>query len=354
MAETSEVWDQARIEHYISEGTEEYQLLEYKAADALAKADGKKSEISKDVSAMANAAGGVIVYGVAEFQDEKRKHLPEKIDPVDRTQFSKEWLEQVINSNIQPRIDGIIIHPVPIDTAPTHVVYVVEIPQGHTAHQAKDCRYHRRYNFEVLAMLDHEIRDVMGRRQFPRIELEFEIEITRKELRDRSGLSGVLGMGMGGRSYDPPRFVDRFELTLRVHNAGAVYAQYVNAFIEVPDVLLRIKTPDEEMYFGGRETFEKIGILYHRHYEDNTVRDIIGHQGGGFVSIPNYGPARYVPILPGRSQGWEEIELNENFGNLSLGDLFIEWEIFADNAPPLPGRIAVQDIKITDKRNKAE
>ena len=36
---------------------------EYKAAGALANTDGKKTEIGKDVSAMANSAGGVIIYG---------------------------------------------------------------------------------------------------------------------------------------------------------------------------------------------------------------------------------------------------------------------------------------------------
>ncbi len=156
-----------------------------------------------------------------------------------------------------------------------------------------------------------------------------------------------------GRSYDPPRYVYHFELRPRAYNAGAVYAQYVNAFIEIPDVLLPIREEREGKLFGRRRTFEKNGITYHRHYEDNTVRDVVGHRSvGTFVSIPNYGPARYVPILPGRSQAWEEIELNANFENLSLDDLSIEWEIFADNAPPHQGRIAVQDIEITDKRDQ--
>ncbi len=93
-------WDLPTIQSYIKNQVEESINLDYKAADALQKTDGKKREISKDVSAMANSAGGVIIYGVKEFNQSDKRHLPEKIDPVNRTDISKEWLEQVINSNI--------------------------------------------------------------------------------------------------------------------------------------------------------------------------------------------------------------------------------------------------------------
>jgi predicted HTH transcriptional regulator len=160
-------WDQAAIQLYIDDGIQESLSLEYKAADALGKSDGKKKEITKDVSAMANSAGGVIIYGVAEYQDSAKQHLPEKIDPVNQTEFSKEWLQQVINT-IRPRVDGIAITSVPIANTLTDVVYVVEIPQSTTAHQATDWRYYKRYNFLSIPMEDYEIRDVMGRQQHPK------------------------------------------------------------------------------------------------------------------------------------------------------------------------------------------
>src|ERR1035438_8399342 len=107
---------------------EENISLEYKAADALLITDFKKKEIAKDVSAMANASGGIIIYGIKEFDEPDKKHLPEKITPIDRIQISKEWLEQVIDSNISPKIQGLLIHPVQIETT-NEVVYIVEIPQ---------------------------------------------------------------------------------------------------------------------------------------------------------------------------------------------------------------------------------
>lgn len=161
-------WTKQKLDQMIADNVEESLTVEYKRADALAKADGKKAEITKDVSAMANSSGGVVIYGMAETSDKAKKHLPERLDPVCRTDFSKEWLEQIIQT-VQPRIDGVVIHPVDIDTQANHVCYVVEVPQSHTAHQARDRLYYKRHNFIVLPMEDYEIRDVMNRKTHPKI-----------------------------------------------------------------------------------------------------------------------------------------------------------------------------------------
>jgi hypothetical protein len=301
----TEVWDQGRIEQYITQGVEESLTLDYKAAGSLVKSEEKKREITKDVSAMANSAGGIIIYGVAEYQDKAREHLPEKIDPVDRTHFPKEWLEQVI-SNIRPRIDGIVIHPISISTAPNHAAYVVEIPQSDTAHQATDKRYYKRFNFESVAMEDYEIRDVMGRRQYPRIELEFEICLTSQVVRS-GGTPNIGGISIPSLSDKPVRseMVNRYECSVTAFNAGKILAQYVNVAVEVPDNLLPRQSDgsDEEPLLrvqSRQEPFSREGTSYSRQTFDNTVRDIIGYEKTGFgSSVPNYGPARHVPILPG-------------------------------------------------------
>ena len=155
----------------IQNQVEENLRLDYKASDSLGKSDAKKKEISIDVSAFANSDGGTIIYGIKEFDELDKRHLPEKIDPVDRTVISKEWLEQVINSNIQPKIQGIIIKPIGLSTSANHVAYAVMIPKSNTAHQANDKKYYRRYNFESVAMDDYEIRDVLSRQTNPVLQL---------------------------------------------------------------------------------------------------------------------------------------------------------------------------------------
>jgi predicted HTH transcriptional regulator len=85
-------WTQSTIRKLIDDKIQESLTLEYKAAGAVSRSPRAMTEITKDVSAMANSAGGTIVYGVAEYSEADKKHLPEKIDPVDQTQFSREWL----------------------------------------------------------------------------------------------------------------------------------------------------------------------------------------------------------------------------------------------------------------------
>ena len=238
-------WDFAAIQHYITNEIQEHVSLDYKAAGALAKSDGKRTEMTKDVSAMANAAGGVLIYGIAEYGDPNKKHLPERVDPVDQRLFPKEWLEQIIQS-IRPRIEGIIIHPVPIPGQPEHVVYVVEIPQSTTAHQASDHRYYKRFNFQSVPMEDYEIRDIMGRAQHPTITPTFTL-YKRKLL-----------------------FIEHTKLVITAQNDGDVLAEHVNAVFFLPPSLYAHKAivfqNDMELRDGVRYLLVRFS---------NTERDVL-------------------------------------------------------------------------------
>jgi predicted HTH transcriptional regulator len=90
----------ADLQRLIEDEIHESLSLDYKASLALAKDSNSKSELCKDVSAFANSAGGQIVYGIKE-NDGK----PVEID--DGTDLTREWIEQVIDSNLQPRIEGL-------------------------------------------------------------------------------------------------------------------------------------------------------------------------------------------------------------------------------------------------------
>lgn len=124
---------------------------------------------------MANASGGFVIYGVEEYSDPSRRHLPEKISPVKRTEISREWIDQVI-SHIKPPINNCKIIPVDIGKDLDDVVYVIEIPQGITAHQSDDGKYYRRRN-TITVVLDHyEIVDIMNRNIRPDIDVKFSYQ----------------------------------------------------------------------------------------------------------------------------------------------------------------------------------
>ena len=277
------------LENLIKNKIEEGSELEYKSSGALEKSDKAKSEIAKDVSAMANAVGGLIIYGIKESG-----HVPREITPIDRNKFSKEWLEQVINSGIGPKIEGLKIISISLDDK-NGVAYIVEVPQGNTAHQnSVDCKYYRRYNFEAVPMKDYEVRDVMNRVSHPLVELEFEVEAIHTKT-----IESV------------PHYVTY--LKVRPFNSGNVYARFINYFIELPRAIVR---PEQKVKIIDESLVE--------YYGENVFEN------------------HFDPILPklyGRS---EKIMLapNSNFD-----DSEIKWRVHADNAPVCEGSISLKKIK---------
>jgi hypothetical protein len=163
-------WEESDLEELIATGRQEGLDLDYKESAALDKTDGKKNEVSKDVSAFANSAGGTIVYGMVE-----NRHVPTAIDngyvPSDIT---KEWLDQVINSRIQRKIDGVRVNQVQLTKKPGRVAYVVYIPQSLRApHQAHDKKFYKRYEYQSVPMEEYEVRDVARRAETPILRLKF-------------------------------------------------------------------------------------------------------------------------------------------------------------------------------------
>ncbi|WP_372780327.1 helix-turn-helix domain-containing protein [Priestia aryabhattai] len=169
-------WTESDILQMIKNETPESLTLDYKRSDSLGKNDKKKNEISKDVSAFANSAGGILIYGVAEDGN-----VPTSIDEgVDPNEITKEWLEQVIGSRIQRRISGIRINPIKLSPPSTNVIYVIDIPQSNLApHMAADKKFYKRFNFESIPMEEYEVRDVGNRNARP--DLEFVINIENKK-----------------------------------------------------------------------------------------------------------------------------------------------------------------------------
>lgn len=130
--------------------------------------------LPRQFRSLANAAGGIIVFGIkgARHGDESPYAL--EIDPIQESECSKETLEHIIQL-IRPRIEGVTIRPIRTPNS-DEVCYVVQVPQSNTAHQAQDRRYYRRFNFNAVPMEDYEIRDVMNRRGHPKIHVSISVK----------------------------------------------------------------------------------------------------------------------------------------------------------------------------------
>lgn len=325
-------WNQKKLEEYISNQIEENLNLDYKAAGSLQRNDKKTNEISKDVSAFANSDGGIIIYGIKE--DSINKHLPESIDPINRQEISKEWLEQVIQSRIRPKVEDIEIYPITIDNSTDLVVYVVEIQQSNTAHQANDRKYYKRYNFSSEPMYDYEIRDIFNRTRYPKIDLEFWI--LKKRYKIQSDFPQIPDILIGSNRQpitkkEEEKFKTDYWLKIRAKNNGKILTNYLNAYLIIDSECL-IKE--------DRDKSEKTQI-----FMDNTLRDVVDIQFGYPNSTNKYGPSRYDPILPMRTFVLTTVELNEEFVK---SEKIIEWIIFADNSEPRKGRISFNQIELIE------
>lgn len=263
------------IDNSIEEGTE----LEYKRAFPKPKENQKqkgKEELAKDISAMANANGGTIIYGLSEKDGGNGHAIPDAIMPISASEMSKDQLTQLISSNISPKIIGVEISTIPYDEGN---VFIVKIPKSCTAHQNKINRlYYIRRNATVEVMEDYEIRDVMNRQTNPPLEID--------------------GCGLYKTKNDPYSNKSEYTFMAKIQNVGYsvcevyklnVYFNKVSTHCDISfpskenfsytaldAERLKISCNHQEPIFGG-ETLEMGHFVLHidKDYEDEFLNGLI-------------------------------------------------------------------------------
>jgi len=100
------------IQGLIAQKTIESRTLDYKLT-----LPDNPDELRYDVSSFANAAGGIIIFGIEERRNSAGEHTgePEKIVPLSSApDAAKQRIEQILQANIDPRLPGIRLHDVPV------------------------------------------------------------------------------------------------------------------------------------------------------------------------------------------------------------------------------------------------
>lgn len=318
---------QSLIDNEIEESTE----LEYKSSFATENPKWRE-ELAKDVSAMANANGGTIIYGIREKDGNNGHSIPSELLPIPYTIMSKDKLSQLLSSNIQPVIDNVEITI--IANNDNSGFFVVQIPQSDTAHQNKlNHQYFKRRNATVEVMEDYEIRDIMNRSKHPHIELEFELQKTIIHITEKSLMPYSFGAPIKDKHYSKINYKLKYQLV----NKGKVYAKYINFFIHIPLELISENEKDYVSIDSKNNRFDVFG--------DNTIRDLTAVNGLNH----EFGPARYDPLLPGVRGKKKSIELNccidDDFSSLPP----IQYSILADNAPERILKVDWKDIAFVEK-----
>jgi hypothetical protein len=131
-------------------------------------------QLTEDVSAFANTEGGVVVIGLSEGKRGKKSVAVEIDEGVDPVRIPPEWLEQIIASNISPSIPGLTVRPIQLSGDKAgRVAYVVRVPKGVTAYQARhSLLYYGRTEFAAVPLHDNVIRLLMTRGRVPNVRVE--------------------------------------------------------------------------------------------------------------------------------------------------------------------------------------
>lgn len=157
-------------------GAPESATLEFKGAPSLARTGSAPLEMVKDISGMANGAGGRIIYGLAERKHDGRAYA-DRVDPVSDPTISIDWMMQVVAANTAPPLGSYSVRDVPVDGGR---VLVVDIAPGDTAHQNNfDHKYYQRIGTQTKPMVDFQIRDVMNRRTAPVMTVHMRRQVSR-------------------------------------------------------------------------------------------------------------------------------------------------------------------------------
>jgi hypothetical protein len=169
-------WDESDLDKVVQADQKETTNRDYKDSAALdfknptALSGGKgrlgdkhRNDLVRDVAAMANAEGGIIVYGIKERSGGYPDRVDEGVAPHIAT---AEQIEQIILANINPRVEGVVVHPIELTSQGRgHRTFIISIPKAgkNAPHQSNDMLYHKRRDATTLKMEDNDIRDMMGR-----------------------------------------------------------------------------------------------------------------------------------------------------------------------------------------------
>jgi hypothetical protein len=167
-------------------GKQESLQLEFKANDArdplfvdgaITKA-GKKI-LAKEISAFANSAGGVIVFGV-DCRVVDKVDQAEQLTPIPGLARAETTVRDAASELLQPRHDGIRVASVPTNEDTNAGYVVVDVPRSdrrpHRSEATDQKQYYKLSGESAFAMEHYDIEDAFKRISSPSLALEVSFE----------------------------------------------------------------------------------------------------------------------------------------------------------------------------------
>ena len=220
----------------------------------------------------------------------------------------KEWnpekIQAVIESNISPHLTGVRVKPIYLDSDYSRCVYVISVPPGSTAYQAKDKRYYGRSEYEVKALPDHEIRLRMfrGKAPFARILIDNPRRdvVYRREFSEKQ------------HSYDIVED-DGYTFNIMLENLGEINITQFKA----------------ELSFSGSSEILSLPKSYSSSFKD------------GWTEIES---STRINIYPGDKFHLEPRSFIALTEDLSSYRLMMHWKLYLKDTFPISGEINIIDF----------
>lgn len=266
-------------------------------------------DLSKQVSAFANGAGGRILLGVDDHGD---------IDggvPVDlKKGGTRSWLEDIVPGLVDPALSKFNVHEVPSQgegsrIRPGCAVYVIEIASSESApHQSLDHRYYLRIAGKSRPMGHVHVQDVLRRTTHPAVHLR-----------------RIAPFGAEQRVTTDPRGPKvLFSFRAYLENTGRTLANHVGCEIVLPRPVVNRE--------ARQRTLE--------------AADVSLTQRPGTVNFFRYHPN---PVFPSQDLVFVQFWVAVHRGNVDAvrsGAARVRWRIYADDAPVREGEVSLLDFAV--------
>jgi hypothetical protein len=319
--EPKATWTEADVNALI--GQSESIRREFKSGLMFNQGNDKWVEaLSKEVSALANTEGGDLILGIDEDKTSNPRSA-KRIDGVS-AQLGTERLQQLIEGNVSPYLPGLRLHRVKLTSASDRVVFVVHIPQGSTAYQAKDGRYYGRSEFEVKFLHDHDIRLRMSKGKVGRAVVDLRLRGIERGETQKDEVRTKYPEVIEALANDPADALNRFpDAMFDVMNSHFAPDQIDFCLVLRNDGELTIRDPVVEI----------------QERRSSRVND--GWHIPGAPLPPRLGMPGEV-VYPGDERaiaGSERKMRCKREVKLDRGDYEVRWKVFLDNSPPSEGQI---------------
>ncbi len=302
----TDVWTEAML---AALEPSEHDFQEFKGtlflADGQTIVSGFVNNLSRQVSAFSNGAGGRLFLGL----DDSGKidgGVPTNL----KNNGTRAWLEDVIPGCVDPPLRRFNVYEVPAPSPharrrslirPGCAVYVLDIPPSEDApHQALDHRYYLRIAGKSRPMGHVHVQDVLQRTRHPKVNIT------------RVDPYGTAEMD----EQDPrgPKAILCFQTTLT--NLGRNLAHHVGVELAIPRPLVNSECRARLLEQPGTSLNQRPGELIFFHYYP-------------------------IPLFPGQDIYFQRIWVAVHAGNAERWShpeaCMLRWRIFADDAPPRDG-----------------